>query len=57
MAEVDEPEVDRELWEGVMRNLVGLLLAVVLAAGAATLATPHPSAATPVLPDYSGASY
>ena len=40
-----------------MKNLVGLLLAVVLAASAATLATPHPSAATPILPDYSGATY
>ena len=39
-----------------MKNLVGLLLAVVLAASAATLATPHPSAATPILPDYSGAT-
>ena len=37
-----------------MKHLVGLLLAVVLAAGAATLVTPHPSAATPILPDYSG---
>jgi len=43
--------------EGVMKNLAGLLLAVVLAAGAPTLVTPHPSAATPILPDYSGASY
>jgi hypothetical protein len=40
-----------------MRNLVGLLLAVVLAARAATLVTPHPSAATPILADYSGATY
>ena len=40
-----------------MRSLFGLLLAVVLAAGAATLVTPHPSAATPILADYSGASY
>ena len=44
-----------EHWEGVMRNLFGLLLA--LAAGAAILVTPHPSAATPILADYSGASY
>jgi hypothetical protein len=40
-----------------MKNLVGVLLAVVLAAGAAALVTPHPSAATPILPDYSGATY
>ena len=40
-----------------MRSLFGLLLAVALAAGAATLVTPHPSAATPILVDYSGASY
>ena len=40
-----------------MKNLAGLLLAVVLAAGAATLVTPHSSASTPILPDYSGASY
>jgi hypothetical protein len=48
-----------EHWEGVMKmkNLFGLLLAVALAAGAATLVTPHPSAATPILADYSGASY
>jgi hypothetical protein len=46
-----------EHWEGVMRNLFGLLLAVALAAGAAALVTPHPSAATPILADYSGASY
>ncbi len=46
-----------EHWEGVMRNLFGLLLAVALAAGAAALVTPHPSAATPILVDYSGASY
>ena len=39
-----------------MKNLVGLLLAVVLAAGAATLVTPHPSAATLILADYSGAT-
>jgi hypothetical protein len=44
-------------WEGVMKNLFGLLLAVALAAGAAILVTPHPSAATPILADYSGASY
>ena len=46
-----------EHWEGVMKNLFGLLLAVALAAGAATLVAPHPSAATPILADYSGASY
>jgi hypothetical protein len=46
-----------EHWEGVMKNLFGLLLAVALAAGAATLLAPHPSAATPILADYSGASY
>jgi hypothetical protein len=40
-----------------MKSLFGLLLAVVLAASAATLVTPHPSAATPILADYSGASY
>ena len=43
-----------EHWEGVMKNL---LLAVALAAGAAILVTPHPSAATPILADYSGTSY
>ena len=50
-----------EHWEGVMKNLFGLVLAVALAvalaAGAAILVTPHPSAATPILADYSGASY
>ena len=40
-----------------MKSLFGLLLAVALAAGAATLVIPHPSAATPILADYSGASY
>ena len=40
-----------------MKNLLGFLLAVALAAGAAILVTPHPSAATPILADYSGASY
>ena len=40
-----------------MKNLFGLLLAVALAAGSATLVTPYPSAATPILADYSGASY
>jgi hypothetical protein len=40
-----------------MKSLFGLLLAVALAAGAAPLVTPHPSAATQVLADYSGASY
>jgi hypothetical protein len=39
-----------------MKSLFGLLVAVVLAASAATLVIPHPSAATPILPDYSGAS-
>jgi hypothetical protein len=34
-----------------MKSLFGLLLAVVLAAGAATLVTPHPSSATPILAD------
>jgi hypothetical protein len=33
------------------------MLAVVLAAGAATLIIPHPSVATPMLVDYSGATY
>lgn len=40
-----------------MKSFFGLLLAVVLAADAATLVIPHPSAATPILSDYSGASY
>ena len=40
-----------------MKNLFGLLLALAVAAGAATLVTPHSSAATPILPDYSGAAY
>ena len=40
-----------------MKSLFGLLLAVALAASAATLVTSHPSAATPILADYSGASY
>ena len=40
-----------------MRGLFGLLLAVVLAAGAAALVIPHPSVATPMLADYSGATY
>ena len=39
-----------------MKNLFGLVLAVALAAGAAILVTPHPSAATPILADYSGAT-
>ena len=46
-----------EHWEGLMKSLLGLLLALVLATRAATLITPHPSAATPILADYSGASY
>ena len=44
-------------WEDAMKNLFGLLLALALAAGAATLITPYSSAATPILPDYSGATY
>ena len=40
-----------------MKSLFGLLLAVALAAGAATLVIPHPSAAPPILANYSGASY
>ena len=40
-----------------MKDFFGLLLAVVLAAGAATLVIPHPSVATPMLADYSGATY
>jgi hypothetical protein len=40
-----------------MKNMYGFLLALALAAGAATLIIPHPSAATPILADYSGASY
>jgi hypothetical protein len=38
-----------------MKGFSGLLLAVVLAVGAATLVIPHSSAATPML--YSGVSY
>jgi hypothetical protein len=40
-----------------MKCLFGLLVALVLAASAATLVIPYPTAATPILPDYSGASY
>ena len=40
-----------------MKSFFGLLLAVVLAAGAATLVIPHPSVASPTLADYSGASF
>ncbi len=40
-----------------MKGFFGLLLAVALAAGAATLIVPHPSVATPMLADYSGATY
>ncbi len=40
-----------------MKSFFGLLLAVVLAAGAATLAIPHSIVATQMLADYSGASY
>jgi hypothetical protein len=39
-----------------MKNLFGLLLALALAAGVATLVTPQ-SAASPILSDYSGATY
>jgi hypothetical protein len=38
-----------------MKGFFGLLLAVVLAAGASTLVVPHSSVATPML--YSGVSY
>jgi hypothetical protein len=38
-----------------MKGFFGLLLAVVLAASAATLVIPHSSVATPIL--YSGVSY
>ena len=40
-----------------MKNLFGLLLALAPAAGAATLITPHQSAATQILSDNSGATY
>jgi hypothetical protein len=58
MASVSSDDQDSgKHWEGIMKNMYGLLLALVLAAGAATLVIPPPSAATPILPDYSGASY
>ena len=41
--------------EGVVRGFFGLLVAVVLAASAATLVIPHPGMANPIL--YSGVSY
>jgi hypothetical protein len=41
--------------EGVVRGFFGLLVAVVLAASAATLVIPHPSMANPIL--YTGVSY
>ena len=40
-----------------MKSFFGLLLAVLLATGAATLVIPHPGSATPISADFSGASY
>ena len=40
-----------------MKNLFGVLLAFALAAGAASLITPYPSSATPILAEDSGASH
>jgi hypothetical protein len=43
--------------EIIMKDFCGLLVALALAAGLATLVTTHQTAALPIAADYSGASF